>query len=248
MKSVLRFCGALACILLATYVIRLLAPNIYLNNLGYAAAYILILKATYNYKWKNLIISVLLCNSTLIVIEDLYIPYVLIYMGADIAQLAKNIAVLFYLSLPARFTQMLIIAFLRKFNFLIDFAKARKYFYPLAYILIVSNLAVDVLSNLCANYYKVMKLQDFMVFAVVIYVLVGLYYSIPILVDKVSSMVVGFYFYKCISLKEEYESILTRIEKLIDENDMVSAKKFIVTIREVEFGGDGENGEGGEGD
>ena len=141
-KNVLRFCEALVCILLATYVIGLLAPNVYLNNLGCAVAYILILKAIYNYKWKNLIISVLLCNSALVVIEDMYIPYVLIYMGVDITQLAQNAAVLFYLSLPARFTQMMIIAFLRKFKPLINFAKARKYFYPLAYTLIVSNLAV----------------------------------------------------------------------------------------------------------
>ena len=233
--NVLRFCTALAFMLLATYVITPLAPNAHLNNLVQAIAYILILKAVYHYKWKNLIISVLLWNSTLIVIQDLYIPYVLLYMGADIAQLDRNTAAVFYLSLPARFAQMGVIVFLKEFYFLIDFVKARKYYYPAAYIFTALNLTVDVLSNLCVNYYKVVSMQDFIVFVAAIYVLVGLYYPILILVDKVSKGVMSFGYSRHISVNKEFASILKRIEKLIEQNDTESVKKFISTIRETTF-------------
>jgi len=245
-KNVLRSCTALAFMLLVTYVITQLVPNVHLNSLGQAIAYILILKAVYNYKWKGLIISVLLWNSTLIVIQDLYIPYVLIYMGVDMAQLARNTAAVFYLSLPARFAQMGVIVFLKKFYFLIDFAKARKYYYPLVYILIALNLAVDVLSNLCVNYYKVMAMQDFMAFVAVIYVLIALYCPILVLVDKVAKGVMSFSYSRHISVNKEFASILKRIEKLIDENDVESAKKFIGTICKTKLSGKDKERNGGD--
>ena len=41
---------------------------------------------------------------------------------------------------------------------------------------------------------------------------------------------------KYVSLKKEFESVLTQIEILIEEEGTESAKKFIDTIRETKLG------------
>ncbi|OGO82409.1 MAG: hypothetical protein A2Y21_07740 [Clostridiales bacterium GWC2_40_7] len=118
-QNVIRFIVSLVAMLTASYIIRPLIPNIpVINIILHSLAYIIILTIVYRLKLIYSILSILFAELLMTTFENMYVPFIIAYISKGIENFSRDYQLYVIYAIPTRIFQVLVIAYLWKYEIL----------------------------------------------------------------------------------------------------------------------------------
>lgn len=138
-QNIMKFSITLLLMLVSTWFIRSLSPNVAVNALCTTAAYIVILLIVYRINVGITALSVTTIFLYIVAIENTYIPFIITYHAKNLTEFFGSNLTLFLCAIPERILQVLAIALLWKYNDVLEITRINKKFLR---ILIICNLII----------------------------------------------------------------------------------------------------------
>ena len=136
-SNILRFVAAITLMLLASWILHPLAPNLMVNVVYHSAAYIVIVGVVYGMKPGTAAFSVTTLLSFVSAIENSFIPFVITYDMGGLQNFLNNDRIIILCSIVVRVIQGVAIYLLYKYEDVVDVRKISK---PARRIFIILNI------------------------------------------------------------------------------------------------------------
>ena len=234
-NNTLRFLITIALMLLGSWIIRPLAPNVVINILLHSIVYTLLISLIYK---TNLIKSafcvslVLLLYST---VENLYIRFIIAYISHGIENFNSNYQMFIVYSLPYRFAQIAAIIFLIKYEIVLDIAKIDKSFNRLFVICMYLLTCLEYcFSYLFDMYFEKMSLFHQIIFSIAISIMA---FITSLLVFKFIYIIVrglltgGYKQYQELEMDSKYA--FKKVYTLIKDNNINGAEEILENLIDI---------------
>ncbi len=218
-QNIIKFCITLVLMLVSTWFIRPLAPNIVVNTLCTTVAYIVIFLIVYRLNVGIIALSVTSILLYILAIENTYIPFVIAYHAKNLTEFFGSNLTLLLCSIPERVLQVLAIALLWKYNEALVITSINKKF---RMILIPCNIIIfsteEFFSNIFVKFFNSFSFFEQIIYAVVLLMLILAFNTLIFAYMYIALkgvMILGFNRYQ--KLENKYQELEDNAQFAFDE-------------------------------
>jgi hypothetical protein len=227
-SNIIRFALSLSFVLLSTYIVRPLAPNVAVSILLQALCYIIVIGIVYRMGVYKTLFSISLLVLYFATMENIYIPYVIVYMSKGISSFFANNLVVFLCSIPMRIIQTCVIIFLWKYFIVFVAAKLNKKLYITLTIAITGiSLADYFISYIFTCYFSFMVLAHQLIFSIGLLVFaISILFVLKLIYDTTKWAVEGGT-RQYQDLENSSERLVEELSYLLENDNITEAKKLL---------------------
>ncbi|MDP4094116.1 MAG: hypothetical protein Q8920_12225 [Bacillota bacterium] len=231
--NAIRFFFSLGFMVLSSAVIRPLiseiVQNMILSFLIHTFIYAIVIAIIYRMNFRKSFLSVLLMGFTFMTLENVYIPFLVVYVFKGQENFYAHFINVFLASLPERLVQMGLIIFLWKYQFAFAVTRINKKFYNFFTVFIfVLSICEAYFSFIFTMYFPELSLENQILFSITLISSVVVFYLLVyrfIYITIKGLITQGYKQYK--ELEDNAEKAITTVHTLLENNDFESAKNFV---------------------